>query len=217
MEKLLVTQALDERDLLAKKIIDKISSASFIDVIKNNETNVSESRIPREEFDQNATSAIQQINDLIDRYNRIDAALVASNAQTTIETSYGTYTVAAAISLRTRLRDSRVAMSRCFETLLLRKMNTDYEDAVNRTESKNHALNQMAESMRLSILGKDSRVKDDRPLDVVEAYIRENTTVLEDPLGLKDKIAEMKEKQATLLRELETQVKVSNATTYIEI
>ena len=217
MEKLLVTQALDERDLLAKKIIDKISSASFIDVIKNNETNVSESRIPREEFDQNATSAIQQINDLIDRYNRIDAALVASNAQTTIETSYGTYTVAAAISLRTRLRDVRVGMSRCFETLLLRKMSTDYEEAVRSTESKNHALNQMAESMRLSILGKDSRVKDDRPLDVVEAYIRENTTVLEDPLCLKDKIAEMKEKQATLLRELETQVKVSNATTYIEI
>ena len=35
-EKMLVTQALDERDLLVKKINDKIEKASFIDTIKPN-------------------------------------------------------------------------------------------------------------------------------------------------------------------------------------
>ncbi len=35
-EKMLVTQALDERDLLAKKINDKIGRASFVDGIKPN-------------------------------------------------------------------------------------------------------------------------------------------------------------------------------------
>ena len=71
--------------------------------------------------------------------------------------------------------------------------------------------------MRLSILGKDTKVKDDKPLDVVEAYVRENTTVLVDPLKIEEQIEAMKEKRETLLRELDTQIKVSNATTYVEI
>ena len=56
-----------------------------------------------EDFGKAAQSAWQQIMDLIDRYQRIDAAIVASNAAT-VETSYGRYTVAGAISLRNRLR-----------------------------------------------------------------------------------------------------------------
>lgn len=39
-EKMLVTQALDERDLLVKKIADKIAKASFVDTIKPNEDKV---------------------------------------------------------------------------------------------------------------------------------------------------------------------------------
>ena len=39
-EKMLVTQALDERDLLVKKISDKIDKASFVDTIKPNEDKV---------------------------------------------------------------------------------------------------------------------------------------------------------------------------------
>mgnify|MGYP003305130922 CR=1 FL=1 len=39
-EKMLVTQALDERDLLVKKINDKIDKASFVDTIKPNEEKV---------------------------------------------------------------------------------------------------------------------------------------------------------------------------------
>ena len=39
-ERMLVTQALDERDLLVKKINDKIAKASFVDTIKPNEDKV---------------------------------------------------------------------------------------------------------------------------------------------------------------------------------
>ena len=45
-EKMLVTQALDERDLLVKKISDKIDKASFVDTIKPNEDKVYSKRIP---------------------------------------------------------------------------------------------------------------------------------------------------------------------------
>ena len=49
-EKMLVTQALDERDLLVKKIGDKIAKASFVDTIKPNEDKVYARRIDKTEY-----------------------------------------------------------------------------------------------------------------------------------------------------------------------
>ena len=77
MEKMLVTQALDERDLLVKKINDKISRASFVDVAKANEEKVISAKITKEEFCENAKATFQQINDLISRFVRIDQAISA--------------------------------------------------------------------------------------------------------------------------------------------
>ena len=111
-EKMLVTQALDERDLLVKKISDKIEKASFVDTIKPNEEKVYAGRCGKEEFAKDAQAAYQQITDLIDRFQKIDAAIVASNAKAEITTSYGVFTVAGAISLRGRLRGMGVMRMR---------------------------------------------------------------------------------------------------------
>lgn len=53
-DKILVTQALDERDLLAKKIADKIEKASFVDTIKPNEDKVYEKRVAKEVYAKEA-------------------------------------------------------------------------------------------------------------------------------------------------------------------
>ena len=217
-DKMLGTQALDERDLLVKKIQDKISKANFVDTVKPNEEKVLDARVTREEFAKEAESAYQQIQDLIDRFQQIDAAIVASNAQTKINTSYGEFTVAGAISLRSRLRGAGIYDGEAdFESALQDKMQSDYEDRVSRADIKNRQLQSTAENMRLSILGKDTKVKDEKPLEVVEAYVRENTTELVDPLDVTKKVEKLKEKRDTLLTELDTQIKVSNATTFVEI
>ncbi len=217
-DKMLVTQALDERDLLVKKIKDKIAKASFVDTIKPNEDKVFESRVSRDEFSKDVESAYQQIMDLIERFQKIDAAIVASNAVTKIKTSYGEFSVAGAISLRNRLRGvGSYNGSADFESMLQNKMSTELSKRLEAIEVKNRQLQGTAENMRLSILGKDTKVKDDKPLDVVEAYVRENTTELVDPLDVRKKITNLQEKRNTLLTELDTQIKVSNATTFIEI
>ena len=46
-EKMLVTQALDERDLLVKKIRSRIEKSSFVDTVKRNEDTVYEARVSR--------------------------------------------------------------------------------------------------------------------------------------------------------------------------
>ena len=216
MGKMLVTQALDERDLLVKKINDKIASANFIDTIKPNQENVFCKRISKEEFSKAAEASYQQIMDLIDRYQKIDAAIVASNANTEITTSYGTFSVAAAISLKNRLRGLGKDNTD-FELSLRTRMIREYNENVQVCERKNSQLQATAEEMRLSILGKDSKNKDDKPLSVVEAYVKENTTELVNPIDVNKKIEALTEKRNVLLSELDTQIKVSNATTFIEL
>ncbi len=216
--KMLVTQALDERDLLVKKIRDKISKARFVDTRKRNEDKVLESRVSADEFGKDAAGAYQQIQDLIDRFQKIDAAIVESNAKTLISTSYGDFTVAGAISLRSRLRGMGSYKGEAdFEAILQNKMEMDLKKMLTFSEMKNKQLQSTAEDMRLSILGKDTKVKDDKPLEVVEAYVRENTTELVDPLDAQKKIEALRDKRDTLMTELDTQIKVSNATTFIEI
>lgn len=217
-EKMLVTQALDERDLLVKKIADKISKANFVDTIKLNEVNVFTRRISKEEFAVQAEASYQQIQDLIIRFQKIDAAIVDSNARTEIVTSYGKYTVAGALSLRSRLKGGGAYEGDAdFEGMLQRRMKREYEGYIQQIELKNKQLQSTAESMRLSILGKDTKVRDDKPLEVVEAYVRENTTELVNPLSVEKKMAELEERRDKLLSELDTQIKVSNATTFIEL
>ena len=104
-----------------------------------------------------------------------------------------------------------------FEGLLRNHMAREYSRCLSVMEDKNRQLSMTAEEMRLSILGKDSKIRDDKPLDVVETYVRQNTTDLVDPLGISDKMNALAEKKDTLLRELDTAIKVSNATTFITI
>ena len=217
-EKMLVTQALDERDLLVKKINDKIEKASFVDTIKPNEDKVYAKKMDKAEYAKEAEAAYQQITDLIERFQKLDAAIVDSNAKTEIKTSYGTFTVAGAISLRSRLRgrDSYDGNAD-FERELQKKMVSEYNERVRFCDVKNSQLQATAENMRLSILGKDSKSKEEKPLGVVDAYVKENKTELVDPLDVKKKLELLEEKRNTLLTELDTQIKVSNATTFIEI
>ena len=217
-EKMLVTQALDERDLLVKKINDKIEKASFVDTIKPNEDKVYAKRVDKAEYAKEAEASYQQINDLIRRFQLIDAAIVESNAKTEVHTSYGTFTVAGAISLRSRLRGMDAYEGKAdFEGRLKAKLNNEYSERVRFCDTKNGQLQLTAENMRLSILGRDAKAKDDKPLGLVDAYVKENTTELVDPLDVKKKVELLEEKRNILLTELDTQIKVSNATTFIEI
>ena len=216
-EQMLVTQALDERDLLVKKINDKINNIKLVDFKKRNEEKFSEQRITPEEFAKNAASAYQQIMDLIDRYQRLDAAIVASNAANWIDTSYGKFTLAGAIALRNRLKGKGIYLEDAqFEERLKTRFDFQRKASLLKAEQNNKNLEAQAENMRLSILGKDAKVKEAKPLEVVDAYVRENTTEVIDPLESEKKIQEIQEKIDTLLKELDTQIKVSNATHMIE-
>ena len=217
-EKMLVTQALDERDLLVKKINDKISGIKLVDTKKANEEKTAGQRVTTEEFASAATSAYQQIMDYIERYQRLDAAIVASNASHFVETSRGRYSVAGAIALRARLKgDGIYAEDGSFEESLQEQFENQLNAAVREADMRNRTMETQAENMRMAIVGKDNKGKiDGNSLDVVNAFMASNKTEIIDPLDSKAKMEELKERIASLLSELDTQIKVSNATTMIE-
>lgn len=217
-KKMLVTQALDQRDLLVKKICDKIRKASFTETKKHNEEKVMERRVTQKEFEKEARSSYQQIIDLIHWYDKVDQAILRSNAETIIETSYGTMSIANALALRSRLNCSNAYDSDSnFEGNLMMKLQEELNEKIRVMEQKNKGLQNTAETMRLSILGKDAKTKDETPLKVVDVYVQENTTELIDPLNVRKKINELNERRETILNELDTKIKVSNATTFVEI
>lgn len=217
-KKMLVTQALDQRDLLVKKICDKIRKASFTETKKHNEEKVMERRVTQKEFEKEAHSSYQQIIDLIHWYDKVDQAILRSNAETMIETSYGTMSIANALALRSRLNCSNAYDSDSnFEGNLMMKLQEELNEKIRVMEQKNKGLQNTAETMRLSILGKDTKTKDETPLKVVDVYVQENTTELIDPLNVRKKINELNERRETILNELDTKIKVSNATTFVEI
>ena len=55
-----------------------------------------------------------------------------------------------------------------------------YREYDERADIKNTQLQDTAESMRL-YFSKDNKVKDDKPLAVVDTYVKENNTELVDP------------------------------------
>ena len=155
-EKMLVTQALDERDLLVKKLKDKIAQIRLVDTKRVNEEKTNGQRVTYDEFAAAATSAYQQITDYIYRYQRLDAAIVASNASHFVETSHGRFSVAGAIALRARLKGEGIYdADGAFEKALQVQFETQMNTALRETDMRNRAMEAQADSMRMAIVGKD--------------------------------------------------------------
>lgn len=208
MAKMLITEALDERDFLEKKIKDKIERAAFVGLKKNNEDTVANSTKSAEEFTEKAKAALQSIRDLISRYHKIDGEIIKSNAVTMITVGNKRFSVAEAISIRSKMADDN--FENRLANALMRAHNTSSLSASDYTER----LEQNAQRLRETISGKEN---DAQSYAVVDEYIKNNSIT---KIGITDAIDianEIKEGADEMLSAINTAIKVANATTYIEI
>lgn len=214
-EKLLVCDALDERDFLRKKIVSAINSARFVGSkrIKDEKVN---GITPKDEFEKSAVSDFQSINDLIDRYNRLDTAITLANATTEIETRSGEkMTRAAAISLRKSLFDSE---DTDFVGSLIHVMQMQYNDAVSKVAMLNKKADAELENYKNNLTGKSDSGKglNEDQIEMCEKLTANLYGELIDPIKVESKLSELTEKYNALKKELDSAIKVSNATTYVE-
>ena len=219
MEKLLVAEALDEKDLLTKKITDAISNLEFISVRREKDKKLRDGRTD-EEFTAQVTAAYQSVTDMIDRRNRIAVAIVESNAKTIVKLRSGLeMTVAEAIA-RKKIMSSPEDSSYNTANINLEKKLIRAMEA---------AFNNYTKSLRSLQLDKDNKENDYKtrltgrekelaPSDIeaIETLIKGETPVTVDPLNLKELLGKRVEEYNTIAKELETAIKISNASTYVE-
>ena len=135
-ERMSVTQALDERNFLVKQINDRIDRTSFVEVIGCEKQILLGQQISKTEYASRAEVAYHRIIELMERYHRIHTAIMKSNSDTWIETSFGRFTVAVALSLRSRLQGTGTyEYDSDFEGNLYRKLRKEYEEKMELVKS----------------------------------------------------------------------------------
>lgn len=210
MEKLLVAQALDERDLLKKKIEDAIRKAEFVIVCKEKEDKIN--GIAISDIEEKMKSTWQSINDMIDRYERINKAIIQSNAVTTITFKDGT-TMTKAEAIARKKSKSNVD----FKLLLITFASNNYTNAITKAAMIESAQAKSRDQHITSMLsGSDKKVLDEESANAIEGFVKPFGPKWIDPLNIKEKIDKLQEQEDSFNAEVETLLKISNATTEIE-
>ena len=215
MEKMIVTQALDERDLLKKKIRDAIAKCDFVAVQKPGDDVIAQDKQKVADYEAEVKASFQSIRDMMDRYTRLDAAILLANATTKIEVAGKTMTRAAAINLRKMMKGQGLADTD-FTDAMIRKMTTDLERARMKIAKSQEVADRQREVMSNSLVSSDKKVLSEDNLKSITAYCDNLVLKLVDPIDIEKTIADMQEKWDNLTTNLESAIRISNATTYVE-
>ncbi len=215
-ERMLVCNALDERDFLRKKIISAINSTYFIACkrVKDDKVRTTGFTDPKT-FENDAKSSYQSITDMIDRYTRLDTAITLANASTEIKLSDDTVmTRAAAISMRKALvGDTSTDFTGRLISVLERQFASVSATANELNAKADRELEQYKDNMTS---GDKAKELTPAVTQTLESLVADNRADIIDPIGVEKEIKKLEDKYETLKKELDSAIKVSNATTFVE-
>lgn len=213
---MLVCNALDERDFLRKKIISAINSTYFIACkrVKDDKVRTTGYTDPKT-FENDAKSSYQSITDMIDRYTRLDTAITLANASTEIKLSDDTVmTRAAAISMRKALvGDTSTDFTGRLISVLERQFASVSATANELNAKADRELEQYKDNMTS---GDKAKELTPAVTQTLESLVADNRADIIDPIGVEKEIKKLEDKYETLKKELDSAIKVSNATTFVE-
>ena len=212
-EKMLMTKALDERDFLSEKISKKIDELDLVYVRRKKDQYVITSKGVKytdEEFSKMVKSKYQEVEDMIARYNRLINAITQSNAETTVTVNDKTMTVAQAISLKNRIKTRNN-----FEAMIVRKMKDSLSASARLAGMYEKEAENLKNQHTAMVVGKDKNISE-KDLDTIQSLVEQDLPEIIDPLSIADKYNELSDKYNGLEKEINTALKISNATTEIE-
>lgn len=172
-----ITRGLAELKTLDARINKSIQEASMIanttgkKIVVGYQTN--------EQFEEKSKSSYQSVTDLIKRRNAIKAAIVQSNANTTVEVVGSTMTVAEAIERKTSI---------AYEQILLNKMKSEYVNAIRKFEQEDAKVKERLDELLKTTFGKDVKVDVNQYDSTAKPFLEQNEPKLVDPLKLKNEI-----------------------------
>lgn len=204
-----ICRALAEIKLLDQRINRKIRENMYVAANKKSAKKVNNS-VNKDEFITSGMSAYQSILDLIERRKKIKAAIVASNAITTVTENEVEMTVADAIERKTSI---------CYEQSLLAELERQYNSALSKTNTENEKVKQKLDEFLLATLGKEGKSKatEDEINAISKPYTEQNELEIVDAIGVKDIITNMKDNVEKFISEIDFVLSESNTITKIEI
>lgn len=206
MEKMLVTQGLNELKTLDSRINRAIRNSSFVASAKTSEKKVTP-YITKEDFIKEAKSAMDSIGDLITRREAIKNAIVESNAKTQIEICGETYSVAKVIDMKNSIS---------YKKFLLNTMKQQLADSQLEVERHNRAMEQKIDNLVATVYGKETKGKAEDYDSIVIPYREREEYSLVDPIGIVDKIDELERFIEEFESTVDSKLQVSNCITTIE-
>lgn len=206
MERMLVTQALNELKLLDSRILKEVKQARFVAAAKTAEKKISPS-VTKDEFIEQAKSSYQSIKDLIARRATIKAAVVASNAVTKVTIAGVEMTVADAIERKTSID---------YEIGLLTAMKNQFEQERSKVNMQNTLMEDKIDKNIEIMLGKDGKTKDEDLDSMMKLFRSANQWSLVDPLDIEKLINELTDQVNGFSSEVDSALQISNCITWIE-
>ena len=208
-EKMLVTVALNELKTLDSRINKAINQAAFVEASKISEKNAKVGKT-KVDFSQEAKAALDSINDLIARREKIKAAVIASNAVTEVEIAGQKMTVAKAI-------DTKESIG--YKSLLLEVLKDQFYSARMKVNKQNEIMNDKIDKLIETAYGKEGKDKiSEADYDAIATpYKKANEFDLVDPIGAEAKIKELDEYIEKFNSTVDSVLQISNCVTYIEI
>lgn len=207
MEKMLVTQALNELKLLDGRINKAINDAVLVIAAKRSEKKVNPN-LTKEEFEIRAKAGYQSVLDLIERRKKIKAAVVTSNAMTKVIVHGEEMTVAEAIERKSTID---------YEISLLRQMQSQWGVQNREMNMQNMRMEERIDKYIETFVGKDTSKAKDNELEAMIKPMRESGEyALVDPLSIEKKIADLDDYIKGFKSEVDAILQISNCNTYIE-
>lgn len=152
---------------------------------------------------------------MIDRYTRLDTAITLANASTEIKLSDDTVmTRAAAISMRKALvGDTSTDFTGRLISVLERQFASVSATANELNAKADRELEQYKDNMTS---GDKAKELTPAVTQTLESLVADNRADIIDPIGVEKEIKKLEDKYETLKKELDSAIKVSNATTFVE-
>lgn len=207
-ERMTVHEALAELKMLDKRITDKINHNTFCYAVKHNVDKIGGLLI--EDTKKNIKSAYESITDLIARRAAIRSALCVSNANTKVTIGDSEYYVAEAIEMK--------KTGVLLQMNLLDKISSDFNKSREQVAYNNgDKLTNAADTYINNLYGSKEKSQSEEIQSMRDAYIKQNSYDLIDPLNLNEKIQKLNDQIGEFIAKVDSKLSVSNAITEIEI
>lgn len=163
----------------------------------------------KEDFEKEAKSKFQSVNDLIERKNKIKSAIVKANGVTQVEINGDKMTIADAINFKQVID---------FKKKLIATLEQKHRNAKAVAEKNNKQVEDNALRLAEAALQKDNvKINDGDAVAITEPYLVKNQFHLIDPLKVDELVENLQSEVNDFESEVDAVLSEINAVTVIEI